>query len=119
MFDTEVRPRIEAAVGAGDGAASAVLGVAGLPESVLQERILALTPAREAPEEISILPSEERSRSGSLPRRSGPPRFPGSPTPSPRASARRSSPGRRENGSNTPWAACCGRGASAPPSPNR
>ena len=57
MFDTEVRPRIEAEVGAGDGAASAVLGVAGLPESVLQERILGLTPAREAPEEISILPS--------------------------------------------------------------
>lgn len=57
MFAAEVRPRLEAEIGPPAPPAAAVLGVAGLSESALQERILDLTPPPDAPEEIAILAS--------------------------------------------------------------
>ena len=57
MFDAEVRPRVERETGLVEGRVRETLVVAGLPESVLQERILDLTPAREAPERLAILAS--------------------------------------------------------------
>ncbi len=57
MFDAEVRPRLEAETGRTAGSVRETLMVAGLPESVLQERILDLTPARDAPDDLAILAS--------------------------------------------------------------
>ena len=57
MFDAEVRPRLARETALSEGRVRETLGVAGLPESVLQERILDLTPARDAPEELAILAS--------------------------------------------------------------
>ncbi len=57
MFDAEVRSRLRGDIGPATGEVRETVGVAGLPESVLQERILDLTPAPEAPEELAILAS--------------------------------------------------------------
>ena len=57
MFDAEVRPRLAREIGLSEGRVRETLGIAGLPESVLQERILDLTPARDAPEQLAILAS--------------------------------------------------------------
>ena len=57
MFDAEVRPRLEAETERTAGSVRETVMVAGLPESVLQERILDLTPARDAPYELAILAS--------------------------------------------------------------
>ena len=57
MFDAEVRPRLEREAGRVEGRVRETLMVAGLPESVLQERILDFTPARGAPDELAILAS--------------------------------------------------------------
>lgn len=57
MFDAEVKPWLSRVTGLADGRLQETLGVSGLPESVLQERILDLTPRREAPERLAILPS--------------------------------------------------------------
>ena len=57
MFDAEVRPRLARATGGVEGPVRETLMVAGLPESVLQERILDLTPAPEAPDRLAILAS--------------------------------------------------------------
>ena len=57
MFDAEVKPWLSRATGSAEGRLRETLGVSGLPESVLQERILDLTPGREAPERLAILPS--------------------------------------------------------------
>ena len=57
MFDKEVRPRLEAETRGVAGRVRETLMVAGLPESILQERILDLTPARDAPDQLAILAS--------------------------------------------------------------
>ena len=57
MFDTEVRPRLARAAAGSEGSVRETLVVAGLPESVLQERILDLTPGRDVPEQFAILAS--------------------------------------------------------------
>ena len=57
MFDAEVRPRLEGETGRMKGVARETLMIAGLPESVLQERILDLTPGPSAPEQLAILAS--------------------------------------------------------------
>ncbi|MXX85709.1 MAG: CinA family nicotinamide mononucleotide deamidase-related protein [Acidobacteria bacterium] len=57
MFDAEVRPRLERESGRTGGRVRETLMVAGLPESVLQERILDLTPARDAADRLAILAS--------------------------------------------------------------
>ena len=57
MFEAEVRPRVERETGLVEGPIRETVMVAGLPESVLQERILDLTPARAAPETLAILAS--------------------------------------------------------------
>ena len=57
MFDQEVRPRLERQMPRIARGVRETLMVAGLPESVLQERILDLTPARDAPDQIAILAS--------------------------------------------------------------
>lgn len=57
MFDAVVRPRLEHETASLPGRVQAVVGVCGLPESVLQERIADLTPPREAPEHLAILAS--------------------------------------------------------------
>ncbi len=57
MFDAEVRPRLERENRRTGGGVRETLMVAGLPESVLQERILDLTPARAAPHQLAILAS--------------------------------------------------------------
>lgn len=57
MFDAEVRPRLESETPRTAGNVRETLMVAGLPESVLQERILDLAPGRDAPEQFAILAS--------------------------------------------------------------
>ena len=57
MFDAEVRPRFETETRGMVGSVRETLLVAGLPESILQERILDLTPAWDAPEDLAILAS--------------------------------------------------------------
>ena len=57
MFDAEVRPRLESETPRTAGRVRETLMVAGLPESVLQERILDLTPAEDAPDQLAILAS--------------------------------------------------------------
>ena len=57
MFDAEVAPRLAHTAAGSEGTVRETLVAAGLPESVLQERILDLTPGRDAPEEFAILAS--------------------------------------------------------------
>lgn len=57
MFDAEVRPRLEREIPPLSGRVQSVVGVCGLPESVLQERIADLTPSPGAPERLAILAS--------------------------------------------------------------
>ena len=57
MFDEEVRPRLTPEIPALAGRVQAAVGVSGLPESVLEERIGDLTPSRAAPEQLAILAS--------------------------------------------------------------
>ena len=57
MFDAEVRPRLEREGLRAAGSVRETLMVAGLPESVLQERILDLTPSPEEPVQLAILAS--------------------------------------------------------------
>lgn len=57
MFDAEVRPRLARETAGIEGMVRETLLVAGLPESVLQERILDLTPGPGAPEQFAILAS--------------------------------------------------------------
>lgn len=57
MFDAQVRTRLERETAGLAGLVRETLVVAGLPESVLQEKILDLTPGRNAPEQFAILAS--------------------------------------------------------------
>lgn len=57
MFDAEVGPRLEREPEAAEGQIRETLAVAGLPESVLQERIQDLTPAADSTPQFAILAS--------------------------------------------------------------
>lgn len=57
MFDAQVRTRLERETAGLAGLVRETLVVAGLPESVLQEKILDLTPGRNVPEQFAILAS--------------------------------------------------------------
>lgn len=57
MFDAQVRTRLECETAGLAGLVRETLVVAGLPESVLQEKILDLTPGRNVPEQFAILAS--------------------------------------------------------------
>ena len=119
MFDAEVRPRLEAETDRTAGSVRETLMVAGLPESVLQERILDLSPARDAPYQLAILASRGRSRSGSPDPSDGRRRSGGSRTEWRTGWDARSSAGPPESIWSMRWDECSSGGGSAPRLPNR
>ena len=57
MFDAEAGPRLARESGAAEAPAAFTLGLAGLPESLLEERLADLYPKRPSPLEVSVLAS--------------------------------------------------------------